>query len=69
MREGIRRVAVVIKWLSCIWLAICAVFVVWGFLSSNPALKSPALSWLAMSLWGIGGLLVAWVIEGFAKRD
>lgn len=69
MREGLRRLSIVLKWLSWIWLAICALFVVWGFLSSNPELKEPAVLWLQFSVWGIGGVLVAWIIEGFAKRD
>lgn len=69
MNEGLRRIAIVIKWLSGLWIAICAVFVVWGFLSKNAQLNALAMEWLGFMLWGVGGFVIAWIVAGFAVRN
>jgi len=67
--EGLQRIATIIRVLTVI---IVVLFVVGGF--GGDVIKEGGIAGLVVWLFGAGvvlalGLTVAWIIEGFARRE
>jgi hypothetical protein len=70
MREGVRRLAVAIRWASILWIG----GVVIAYLAFDGDLADAAVSDIVgglifMLLPGVLGLGLAWVLGGFAQPD
>ncbi len=71
MREGIRRLGLAVAWISWAWLAGVAVFAFyreWNDREVGNWLDEFLFNGL-LALPAILGLILAWVLEGFAKSD
>jgi hypothetical protein len=71
MKEGVRRIATVVRWLSLLWLAGAAVLTAVGIANNDTPRIGVAI--MMVVVVGIGpaalGLALAWIIDGFAKTD
>ena len=71
MREGIRRLAVVIKTLSWLWIGLFMAYALWAQITGD--YPEPILDRLILTAFVLApaliGLGVAWILEGFAIPD
>ena len=68
LRTGISRVAVVLKWGAVAWLVIGALAFAIG-LANKPASDLLLLDGLLFGVPGLIGLVLAYIIRGFATPD
>ena len=68
MREGVRRVAVVVLWLSVLWLFGSIVYVTLSGRQIGDDFGSDLLAKALIIAPGLIGLIVAWLLEHFADK-